>query len=87
VKIPVRVHTDAPAPVRPEPVLRVADRCDRCGAQALVRVEVGGLPLDLCGHDYREYEPALLAAGVRVLADDRFARLGWPVPLTEGDRP
>ncbi|MGI5169934.1 DUF7455 domain-containing protein [Spirillospora sp. CA-253888] len=41
--------------------LKVTDRCDRCGAQAFVRIEFGGLDLLFCGHHYRRNEMALLA--------------------------
>ncbi|WP_245679157.1 DUF7455 domain-containing protein [Actinomadura hibisca] len=46
--------------VRPSEPLKIADRCDRCGAQAFVRVEFDGLDLLFCGHHYRRHEMALL---------------------------
>ena len=40
------------------------DRCDRCGAEARVRVLFAGENiLDFCGHDYRELADALAEAG------------------------
>ena len=40
--------------------LTAADRCDRCGAQALVRVYLeSGSPLQFCGHHFREHEDRL----------------------------
>jgi hypothetical protein len=43
------------------------DRCDRCGAQAYVRVTVAdGLELDFCAHHARKYEAVL-----------RGKALGW----------
>ncbi|WP_412903131.1 hypothetical protein [Aeromicrobium sp. 179-A 4D2 NHS] len=42
------------------PALTSADRCDRCGAQALVRVELAsGADLVFCGHHARQHEPRL----------------------------
>ncbi len=46
--------------------LTAADRCDRCGAQALVRATmVSGAELLFCAHHGREYE-----AGLRALDAD-----------------
>lgn len=42
------------------PVLTNADRCDRCGARAYVRVTVAGSPLHFCAHHGQEHLPALL---------------------------
>jgi hypothetical protein len=40
--------------------LTAADRCDRCGAQAYVRVELpAGGELLFCAHHGREYAPRL----------------------------
>ena len=40
--------------------LQVSDRCDRCGAQAYVRVHLdGGSQLMFCGHHFREHEDRL----------------------------
>ncbi|WNN93682.1 hypothetical protein SEA_CALLINALLBARBZ_32 [Arthrobacter phage CallinAllBarbz] len=60
------------APVKvPVRVLRVADRCDRCGAQAFVKATLPGAhPLLFCGHHYRKHEPALLQADARII-DER----------------
>ncbi|MCG2799758.1 MAG: hypothetical protein L6367_14635 [Cellulomonas sp.] len=37
--------------------LSAADRCDRCGAQAYVRVSLAGGELLFCAHHYREHAP------------------------------
>lgn len=44
---------------------RLADRCDRCGAQAFVQVTSRdtGFDLLLCGHHYADNEPLLVMAG------------------------
>jgi hypothetical protein len=38
--------------------LTAADRCDRCGAQAYVRVVLPAGELLFCGHHAREHAPA-----------------------------
>ncbi len=47
--------------------LTAMDRCDRCGAQAYVRVmlESGG-KLIFCAHHAREYEPKLRAMAAQI---------------------
>lgn len=56
--------------------LTAADRCDRCGAQAYVLLNVfvpssGDRELALCAHHYQQHERQLLRSGVRVLLDQR----------------
>lgn len=42
------------------PELSATDRCDRCGAQAYVRVVMpGGADLQFCGHHWSTHEDAL----------------------------
>jgi hypothetical protein len=43
----------------PERELRVADRCDRCGAQAFMQAVKGSLDLLFCGHHGKKFRPAL----------------------------
>jgi hypothetical protein len=63
--------TGALAPTKP---LTVADRCDRCGAQAYVRaVLVGGGDLLFCAHHGRKYEEKLRS--VATSWHDETARL------------
>jgi hypothetical protein len=46
--------------VAPGPALTALDRCDRCGAQAYVRVELnGGNELLFCAHHGREHADKL----------------------------
>ena len=53
------------------PVLRVADRCDRCIAQARVRVRLQkGSSLVFCAHHYSTHEPALKDIAIAI-RDDR----------------
>ena len=48
---------EAPAPtVSP---LSAIDRCDRCGAQALVEALVGSTQLLFCGHHFKAHEAKL----------------------------
>ncbi|GAB7190003.1 hypothetical protein NUM3379_07090 [Kineococcus sp. NUM-3379] len=54
--------------------LTVADRCDRCGAQAYVRVLLGsGGELLFCAHHGREHRQAL--QGVAAEIQDETGRL------------
>jgi hypothetical protein len=47
--------------------LTASDRCDRCGAQAYVRVTLaGGLDLLFCAHHNKEHEDKLKAVVVHV---------------------
>ncbi len=48
--------------------LAVADRCDRCGAQAFVRAVLVNGDLLFCGHHGRSYADAL--AGVALTVED-----------------
>jgi ribosomal protein L37E len=40
-------------------VLKIADRCDRCGAQAFVLATGVSGELMFCGHHYHKYEYAI----------------------------
>lgn len=47
--------------------LTAADRCDRCGAQAYVRVMLAtGGELLFCAHHGRQHTPALASAEARI---------------------
>ncbi len=55
-------------------ILSAADRCDRCGARAYLRVTLpGGGELLFCGHHGRAHEDALIAADARI--EDQTQRL------------
>jgi hypothetical protein len=73
----VRVVTDVTGTLTPlsdRPALSASDRCDRCGAQAYVRVVLaGGGELLFCNHHYGEHEGKL--AKVAVAVDDERASL------------
>jgi len=46
--------------------LSVADRCDRCGAQAYVRVTLPGGELLFCAHHYREHAPRFAVVATHI---------------------
>lgn len=55
------------------PTLTAADRCDRCGAQAYVRVVLlGGGELLFCAHHYSANANALSSKAVEVVDETRF---------------
>ncbi len=61
--------TTALAPASP---LTAADRCDRCGAQAYLRVRLStGGELLFCAHHGREHEDKLRAAGAKIQDETR----------------
>ena len=57
------------------PVLTANDRCDRCGAQAYLRVELAeGAELLFCAHHAREHGEKIRAVAVAV--HDETHKLG-----------
>lgn len=56
--------------------LTAIDRCDRCGAQAYVRVSVGNGELLFCAHHAREHRDAFAARGATVTVDETERLLG-----------
>jgi hypothetical protein len=59
------------------PELTVADRCDRCGAQAYIRARlVSGGELLFCAHHGRQHLPALQGQAEEI--HDESARLTEP---------
>ena len=59
----------------PEQALLATDRCDRCSAQAYVRVTLAaGGDLLFCGHHFREHETRLRPLALRIHDEtDRLA--------------
>ena len=47
------------APLAADRPITGLDRCDSCGAQAYVRVVLGGSELLFCGHHAKKHEPKL----------------------------
>jgi hypothetical protein len=57
-----------------ELALNAADRCDRCGAQAIARATLAsGSALLFCGHHLRAHEAGLRAASARIVHDSQLA--------------
>jgi hypothetical protein len=53
--------------VAPGPALTAEDRCDRCGAQAYIRVELsGGGELLFCAHHGREHADKLRTVALNI---------------------
>jgi hypothetical protein len=48
------------------PALTALDRCDRCGAQAVVRATLESGDLLFCGHHARQHAEALARVAVTV---------------------
>ena len=70
--------------VAPSSPLTAVDRCDRCGAQAYLRVELaGGGELLFCAHHAREHGDRLREIAVTV--NDETGKL-VDAPSTESDR-
>ena len=66
----------------PTAPLTALDRCDRCGAQAYVRVTLAaGGELLFCGHHFREHEARLRPLASDVL--DETAKLTEPATVAE----
>ena len=64
--------------------LTASDRCDRCGAQAYIRVELpGGSELLFCAHHAREHGPKLRAVAVNW--HDETGKL-FEAPMSESER-
>ena len=71
--------------VAPSP-LSAVDRCDRCGAQAYLRVELaGGGDLLFCAHHAREHGDKLREIAVAV-HDETEKLVVTPTASLEGDR-
>ena len=72
--------TTATAPT--QAVLTAGDRCDRCGAQAYLRVELQtGGELLFCAHHAREHGEKLREVAEHV--QDETDKLGTPTPSPE----
>jgi hypothetical protein len=66
--------------------LTAADRCDRCGARAYVRVTLpGGGELLFCAHHGRAHETALRAAEADI-HDESHTLVETPAVAPDGER-
>ncbi|CAB5221862.1 hypothetical protein UFOVP359_106 [uncultured Caudovirales phage] len=57
---------------RQERKLLIADRCDRCGAQAFVLVKGVAGELYFCGHHYSKNEEALIKFSYEIIDERNF---------------
>jgi len=68
----------------PASPLTAADRCDRCGAQAYLRVVLAsGGELLFCAHHGRKFEPELKKIAVDI--QDESGRLSATPASSDGD--
>ncbi|HJQ07190.1 MAG TPA: hypothetical protein VJ872_17200 [Nocardioides sp.] len=75
-------EADVTTAVAPAP-LTAEDRCDRCGAQAYLRVElVSGGELLFCGHHAREHGDKLKAIAASV-QDETHKLSDKPAPVAD----
>ena len=71
--------------VAPGAALTAADRCDRCGAQAYLRVELeSGFELLFCAHHAREHGDKLRELAVHVI-DETHKLAATPTVAPEGE--
>ncbi|WP_205474546.1 hypothetical protein [Nocardioides sp. SYSU D00038] len=72
--------------VAPSTPLTAADRCDRCGAQAYLRVELqSGGELLFCAHHAREHGDKLKQVAATIV--DETHKLGdTPAPAPDDER-
>lgn len=69
---PTLPNTLTPASLRASDIqLKIADRCDRCGAQAFMVFTNGTQMFLFCGHHGNKHKDALVAQGFNDIADHR----------------
>jgi hypothetical protein len=72
------MNTSATAPSGAAHLTR-QDRCDRCGAAAMLRaVLASGAELLFCGHHARKHGPGLHAAAARLSIELSESHSWWP---------
>lgn len=72
--------------VAPSSPLTAEDRCDRCGAQAYLRVELqSGGELLFCAHHAREHGDALKEVAANVV-DETHKLSSTPATATDSER-
>ncbi len=81
-----RNEADVTTAVAPSSPLTAADRCDRCGAQAYLRVELqSGGELLFCAQHAREHGDKLREIAVNVV-DETHKLAETPASAPEGER-
>jgi hypothetical protein len=74
------------AAIATEP-LTAADRCDRCGARAYIRVFLpGGGELMFCAHHGRAHGPALEAVSADIQDETQILVASTPEIAPDGER-
>lgn len=82
----IREEADVTTAVAPSAPMTAADRCDRCGAQAYLRVELqSGGELLFCAHHAREHGDKLKEIAANVV-DETHKLGGTPVIAPEDER-
>jgi hypothetical protein len=83
----MRNEADVTTAVAPgSAALSAADRCDRCGAQAYLKVELlSGGELHFCAHHAREHGEALKAIAAHVI-DETPRRADTPSSAPDAER-
>ena len=82
----IRDEADVTTAVAPSSALSAVDRCDRCGAQAYLRVELQtGGELLFCAHHAREHGEKLKEIAVNVV-DETHKLGGSPAIATDDER-
>jgi hypothetical protein len=74
-------EADVTTAVAPAP-LTAEDRCDRCGAQAYLRVELASGELLFCAHHAREHGDALKAIAIS-FQDETHKLSDKPAPVND----
>jgi hypothetical protein len=84
--IPTRNEADVTTAVATSTPLTAADRCDRCGAQAYLRVELlSGGELLFCAHHAREHGEALKEVAA-TMVDETEKLAGTPAVAPDVER-
>lgn len=58
-----------------ERIIKVADRCDHCGAKAFVLVKFVSGELFFCGHHFNEYELGLRESSYEIVDEREYINL------------
>jgi len=82
----MRNEADVTTAVAPSSALSAADRCDRCGAQAYLKVELqSGGELLFCAHHAREHGDKLREVAAHVVDETERLR-ETPASAPDGER-
>jgi hypothetical protein len=82
----LREEADVTTAVAPSSSLTASDRCDRCGAQAYLRVELqSGGELLFCAHHARQHGDKLKQVAVTYI-DETDKLAGTPTIAPDGER-